>query len=85
MLLRIVDRDGNTVSLDWTRGYATAGQADYTLGAVRAPSDESSTGGITFARRLVITHGTAAGAAEGAYGPGGEAWPARIRRGPPRS
>ncbi len=54
LLARVADRDGNTISLDWTITLGIAGQAAYALTTMHAPTDGQAGGGTTFRRQLGI-------------------------------
>ena len=59
LLKRITDLDGNTTALDWTfntSAAAGAGQAAYTLTAIRAPTDGTTNAGYTYQREINVTY-----------------------------
>jgi RHS repeat-associated protein len=58
LLERIVDRDGNTVALDWSFDYGSSGPSAYTLTAIRAAGDGLAVSGGTAQREIVVTNGT---------------------------
>ncbi len=62
LLARIVDLDGNTLSVDWTIDPTKSGQAAYTLDRIRAASDGLSLSTGTANRELVMAKSVAGGA-----------------------
>lgn len=61
LLERIRDRDGSSVTLDYTIDPTAHGPDAYTLTAIRAATDGSSGGGSTYRRYLEVAHGTVTG------------------------
>jgi len=58
LLTRIRDRDGQSITLDWTYDTTRWGPSAYTLTTIHAPSDGTSSGGTTFDRQFTVSRGT---------------------------
>ena len=57
LLTQIVTRNGDTTTLDWTfsHGAGASGQSAYTLTAIHAPTDATSSGGATLDRQIDVS------------------------------
>jgi RHS repeat-associated protein len=58
LLERIRDRDGQEINLDWTYDPSGVGPTAYTLTAIRAAGDGTTSGSFTYQRRFSLTRGS---------------------------